>query len=166
MPNTSWTIRPAALPDIDALVSLRAYLLDGASEAAYTSRTPEESQRWKTAYRQWLAQALLDDERTRIVVAERKGEVLACATGLINLRPPAPDCLNGWCGWVQSVVVAPACRRQGVAERLMRELMQWFTERCVAKVLLETTLAAEALYRKLGFERSQEDLLIFAGGRP
>ncbi|NYT76950.1 GNAT family N-acetyltransferase [Alcaligenaceae bacterium] len=166
MQKASWTIRPAALSDIDALVSLRAHLLDGASEAVYASRTSEESRRWKTAYRQWLAQVLVVDERTRIFVAEQGGEVLACATGLINLRPPAPDCLNGWYGWVQSVVVAPAYRRQGIAERLMRELMQWFAKRGVAKVLLETTPAGETLYRKLGFSHSQECLLIFEGERP
>ncbi|UDM48807.1 GNAT family N-acetyltransferase [Cupriavidus sp. MP-37] len=165
MPKTSWTIRTAALPDIDALVSLRAHLLDGASAESYASRTPEESRRWKAAYRQWLIQVLVGDERTRVVVGEQGGEVLACATGLIDLRPPAPDCLNGWCGWVQSVVVAPVCRRQGIAERLMRELMQWFAGRGVAKVLLETTPAAQALYRRLGFVLSQEDLLIFAGDR-
>jgi len=39
MPKTAWTVRPAALADIDALVALRANLLDGASEASYVSRT-------------------------------------------------------------------------------------------------------------------------------
>ena len=102
----------------------------------------------------------------RIVVAEQAGEVVACATGLIDRRPPAPDSLTGWCGWVQSVVVVPACRRQGIAERLMRELLQWFAGRGATKVLLETTPDAEALYRKLGFARSQEGLLSFVGDRP
>lgn len=166
MPKTAWTVRPAALADIDALVALRANLLDGASETSYVSRTPDESRRWKIAYQEWLAQMLPGDAQVRIVVAEQAGEVVACATGLIDRRPPAPDGLTGWCGWVQSVVVVPACRRQGIAERLMRELLQWFAGHGATKVLLETTPAAEALYRKLGFARSPEGLLSFVGGRP
>lgn len=166
MPMTiAWTIRPATLPDIDRLIALRAQLLDGASTASYASRTPEESRIWKAAYQAWLTEVLPDDTQVRIIVAEQAGEVEACATGLIDQRPPAPDSLTGWCGWVQSVVVASACRRQGVAERLMRELLRWFAERGAAKVLLETTPIAEKLYSKLGFTRSSEGLLSFVGGR-
>ncbi|UVH51833.1 GNAT family N-acetyltransferase [Pseudomonas sp. CBSPBW29] len=166
MSNASWKIRPATSSDIEVLVALRTHLLDGASEASYASRTSEERLRWKAAYRDWLEPVLASGERARIVVADRDGEAVACATGLIDSRPPAPDCLNGWCGWIQSVVVSPPCRRQGMAERLMRELLQWFAAHGVTKVLLETTPAAEALYRKLGFVRSMEGLLNLSGGRP
>lgn len=166
MSNASWKIRPATPSDIEVLVALRAHLLDGASTESYASRTSEERFRWKAAYRDWLAPVLAVGERARIIVADRDGEVVACATGLIDPRPPAPDCLSGWCGWVQSVVVSPPCRRLGIAEQLMRELLLWFTERGATKVLLETTPTAEALYRKLGFVRCVENLLSLSGGRP
>lgn len=166
MVQASYTIRPAVPADIEVLVVLRAHLLDGASTASYASRTPEERRSWKATYSDWLAAVLADAERVRIVVAERAGEVVACATGLIDARPPAPDCLSGWCGWVQSVVVSPPCRRQGIAERLMHELLQWFAEHGAAKVQLEATPVAETLYRKLGFVRSPEGLLSLAGERP
>lgn len=166
MPNVSCKIRPAGPADIEALVALRAHLLDGASTASYASRTPEQRLRWKAAYRHWLAAGLADGALLRIVAAERDGEVVGCATGLIDVRPPAPDCLSGWCGWVQSVVVSPPCRRQGIAERLMHDLLQWFARRDVAKVQLEATPVAEPLYRKLGFVRSTEGLLSLSGGRP
>ena len=166
MSKSSWKIRPATPSDIEVLVELRTHLLDGASTASYASRTSEERLRWKAAYRDWLAPVLASGERARIVVADRDDEVVGCATGLIDPRPPAPDCLSGWCGWVQSVVVSPPCRRQGIAERLMHELLQWFADRGVTKVQLEATPAAEALYHKLGFVRSAEGLLSLSGGRP
>jgi GNAT superfamily N-acetyltransferase len=166
MPDVPLMIRPAAPPDIEVLVSLRAHLLDGMSEASYASRTSEASRQWKAAYRPWLAQILEGGERSRIVVADRCGEVVGCATALIDHRPPAPDCLSGRSGWVQSVVVSPAWRGQGIAERLIRDLLQWFAECSVSKVMLETTPMAEMLYRKLGFVRSPESLLSFSGGRP
>lgn len=166
MSKEFWKIRPATPSDIEVLVALRAHLLDGASTASYSSRTSEERLSWKAAYRDWLKPVLASDGRARIVVAERDHEVVACATGLISPRPPAPDCLSGWYGWVQSVVVSKPCQRQGIAERLMHELLQWFADRGVTKVQLETTPAAEVLYRKLGFVRSAEDLLNLSGARP
>jgi len=166
MVQDSCKIRPASLGDIEALVALRAHLLDGDSTASYASRTPEESLRWKAAYRDWLTKVLDGDGQVRILTAERDAEVVACATGLIDTRPPAPDCLSGWCGWVQSVVVSPSYRRQGIAKRLMHELLHWLSGRGAAKVLLEATPAAEPLYLKLGFVRSAEGLLTLSGGRP
>ncbi|NWN46663.1 GNAT family N-acetyltransferase [Pseudomonas sp. MAFF 301514] len=166
MSKELWKIRPATPSDIEVLVALRAHLLDGTSTASYASRTPEERLSWKAAYRGWLEPVLACGERVRIVVAERNNEVVACATGLIYPRPPAPDCLSGWYGWVQSMVVSKPCRRQGIAEQLMHDLLQWFADRGVTKVQLETTPAAGALYRKLGFVRSAEDLLSLSGDRP
>lgn len=64
------------------------------------------------------------------------------------------------------MVVSKPCRRQGIAEQLMHDLLQWFADRGVTKVQLETTPAAGALYRKLGFVRSAEDLLSLSGDRP
>lgn len=166
MPMTiAWTVRPATLQDVNALIALRAQLLDGASNASYASRTAEESQSWKAAYQAWLTQVLPGDQQIRIVVAEQASKIVACATGLIDRRPPSPDSLSGRCGWVQSVVVAPAYQRQGIAKLLMCELLKWFSGRGATKVQLETTPAAETLYRKLGFKRSPEGLLSFVGGR-
>lgn len=92
MSKELWKIRPATPSDIEVLVALRAHLLDGTSTASYASRTPEERLSWKAAYRGWLEPVLACGERVRIVVAERNNEVVACATGLIYPRPPAPDC--------------------------------------------------------------------------
>lgn len=166
MPITQLKIRSAARSDIDVLISLRAHLLDGAEGPGYASRNADESHRWKAAYRVWLSQVLEADDRTQIIVADNDGEVVGCATGIIDRRAPAPDCISGWCGWVQSMVVSPSWRRMGIAESLMHELLKWFSLMEVTKVVLESTHVAEAMYRKLGFSPNSERLLSFSGGRP
>ncbi|WP_316426031.1 GNAT family N-acetyltransferase [Klebsiella oxytoca] len=166
MPIKQLKIRSAVQSDIDILISLRAYLLDGTEGVGYSSRNAEESHRWKAAYRLWLSQVLETDDRTQIIVAENDGEVVGCATGIIDRRAPAPDCMSGWCGYVQSMVVLPLWRRMGIAERLMHELLQWFFMMKVTKVVLESTQVAEALYQKLGFSPHSERLFSLSGGRP
>jgi GNAT superfamily N-acetyltransferase len=155
------TVRPATVADLASLVALRAHLLDG-SAAIYSSKTPEDSARWRAAYRAWLSSRLSESDCVQILAAEHKesGQMLGCATAIIDQRAPAPGCLNGMSGWVQSVVVEPQWRNQGIARLLMQHLLRWFTNRGVGSVVLQSTEAAGTLYQTLGFEISNERLLI------
>ncbi|HBO0349223.1 GNAT family N-acetyltransferase [Pseudomonas aeruginosa] len=154
-------VRPATLTDLTSLVELRAHLLDGTS-ASYSSKTPEESAQWRAAYRSWLSNRLNDSDCVQILAAEHKesGQVLGCATAIIDQRAPAPGCLNGLSGWVQSVVVEPQWRNHGIARQLMQHLLRWFANRGVGSVVLQSTEAAGSLYQALGFTASDEHLMI------
>lgn len=161
MEQSFFTVRPATQADLASLVELRAYLLDGTA-ASYSSKTPEDAARWRAAYRTWLSTRLDESDCVQLIAAEHKksGKVLGCATAIIDERAPAPDCLNGLSGWVQSVVVDPQWRGQGIARRLMQYLLRWFSNRGVACVVLQSTEAAGRLYQNLGFTISNERLLI------
>ncbi|MCG8710454.1 GNAT family N-acetyltransferase [Brenneria goodwinii] len=158
-------IRVARIEDIQSLIKLRAILLDGNHSTIYTSRNAQESNLWKTAYNNWINDLHGSNENIRIVVAECEGQLAGCATGIVDSRPPSPDCITGLCGWVQSVVVLPQWRRRGVAFRIMQDLLSWFEERAVSKVVLESTKEAESLYEKLGFIISPEKFFIYEGNR-
>jgi GNAT superfamily N-acetyltransferase len=159
--STTIHIRQARTRDIEALIELRALLLDGTAES-YGSRTAEDRARWREAYRNWLFTILGNDDATAVWCAEHPYHpgLVGCATGIIDRRAPAQDCINGLSGWVQSVVVAADWRGQGIARRLMEHLMDWFTARQVAKIVLQTTPAAEQLYRAMGFVPGSESTLI------
>ena len=161
MDQPLFTVRPATLADVASLVELRAHLLDGTA-ATYASKSPEDAAQWRTAYRSWLGSHLGASDNLQILAAERRdsGEVIGCATAIIDLRAPAPNCLNGLSGWVQSVVVAPQWRGRGIAQQLMQHLLRWFTNRGVGCVVLQSTAAAGTLYETLGFAASDERLLI------
>ncbi|MCY1446672.1 Acetyltransferase (GNAT) family protein [compost metagenome] len=98
----------------------------------------------------------------QILAAEHKesGQLLGCATAIIDQRAPIPGCLNGLSGWVQSVVVEPQWRNRGIARQLMQQLLRWFANRGVGPVVLHSTEAAGTLYQTLGFATSDERLLI------
>ncbi|UTW08211.1 GNAT family N-acetyltransferase [Pseudomonas benzenivorans] len=161
MEQSFYTVRPASTADLASLIELRAHLLDGTA-ASYASRTPEDSASWRAAYRAWLASKLGVADNVQILVAEHQesGQIIGCATGLIDQRAPAPGSLSGLSGWVQSVAVAPQWRHRGIARQLMQHLLRWFANRGVASVSLQSTEAAGTLYQALGFAVSNECLLI------
>lgn len=161
MEQSFFTVRPATQADLVSLVDLRAYLLDS-TNASYSSKTPEDAARWRAAYRTWLSSRLNGSDCVQILAAEHKesGQVLGCATAIIDQRAPAPGCLNGLSGWVQSVAVEPQWRGRGIARHLMQHLLRWFANRGVGCVVLQSTATAGTLYQGLGFAVSDECLLI------
>ena len=59
-------------------------------------------------------------------------------------------------GYISNVAVAPACRRQGIADALIARLCELCTEHALAFVSIEVRAGNEpaaALYEKHGFER-------------
>lgn len=58
---------------------------------------------------------------------------------------------------VENICVAPACRRSGVGEALMEEMLRFAAERDAERIFLEVRAhnePAKALYRKRGFVES------------
>ena len=149
-------IRRAEKGDIPALIRLRAFLLDQ-GDAVYSATDPASRKAWKEVYGQWLVRRLGSDDAVTLI-AERGWDrcVMGIVTGIVDARPPGPDCITGRSGWVQSLVVHPSSRKRGVSSALMGELMAWFGSSGVSKVALQSTADAEHLYRGLGFQQADE----------
>lgn len=148
-------VQPATREHIDAVIELRALLLEG-SAASYACTSGEQRKLWRDAYKTWLSEALGVSQSSQLLVVLSDDQVVGCVTGFIDRRAPGPDCLNGLCGWVQSMVVLPAFRSRGISRVLMQSLMQWFEARQVGKIVLQSTPEAEPLYQRMGYLRSPE----------
>lgn len=151
--------RPAAIADIEELVRLRTFLLS-TGDGPYVARGPEEDEAWRHSYRGWLDRVLRwDDHRVHVAAIGSQGELAACAIAVIDDRAPTARCLNGRVGWVQTVVVDPALRHQGLGTRVMTYALDWLRANGASSVALQTTADGARLYRGLGFHPSDEDLL-------
>ena len=153
------SVRRAALSDIDQLIELRKELLSF-NDGYYASRNESEERAWQQSYRLWLTNNINNEADYFIAVAELNKQVCACSIAIIDNRVPMRGCLNGKSGWIQTVVVAKAFRRQGIALQLMEYLLQWFKSKAVQQIVLQTTPMAASLYEQLGFTPTTEALLL------
>ena len=91
----------------------------------------------------------MDIDLARSVVALADGEPV----GLVLLSCRGPE------GWVSGVGVHPSWRRQGIARRMMREILCLAWCAGLARLRLEVLTqnrAAGSLYEELGFERTRD----------
>jgi len=135
--------RPATGRDLDAVVELRALLL---AEMGLAVQEP----RWRAAARAALSDGL-ERGRLTVQVAERDGDVVACAVALLQDRLPTPGTPTGTYGWLEQVATLPAARGRGAARSCVLACLDWLRAQGVREVQMQATPAGEPLYRELGF---------------
>jgi GNAT superfamily N-acetyltransferase len=94
-------------------------------------------------------QVLVAQEDAWLGVAEHAGRLVGYCLGFDHLTFYA----NGRVSWIEEIMVAESCRRQGVGRALMAELERWARSRGSKLVGLATRRAAP-FYDSLGYEAS------------
>jgi ribosomal protein S18 acetylase RimI-like enzyme len=93
---------------------------------------------------------LLTDYNSVSLVARVDGLIAGFVIGRVDVEP---DLITGH---IMTLDVVPACRRQGIAQRLMLEVEEIFRQKKVREIRLEAregNLAALELYAKLGYKK-------------
>ncbi|MFD7335492.1 GNAT family N-acetyltransferase [Streptomyces violascens] len=151
--------RAATLDDIAELVRLRTLLLS-TGNAVYAARDEAEDEAWKRDYRAWLGRVLTGDcERVHVAVIGEPEDLCACAIAVVDERAPTVRCPSGRSGWVQTVVVDPALRQQGLGSLVMDHVLDWLRSAGADTAALQTTAVGAPLHQKLGFRPTGEELL-------
>ncbi|WGX96006.1 GNAT family N-acetyltransferase [Nocardioides sp. L-11A] len=162
VPETSWLLdgpdgfhlRLARPSDAAELTRHRRTIFEG---------HPQESEvAWLVSSQSYLADRLgrEDSGLCAVVVEEPDGtSLVASAIGWIDQHLPAPMGMDGRMGHIGSVVTDPEHRGRGLASALVRSVLAWFDLQGVARVELQTTPMATALYRSLGFEEVRSPVL-------
>lgn len=98
----------------------------------------------------WAADQLFaNDNKQRLLIAEREGEVIGYVLGTVNEEEDGPHC-----GCVEEIFVDEFYRREGVGTALCEALMDWMTKREVAGIRLNLVSGyprAEAFFQAIGF---------------
>lgn len=111
---------------------------------------------WLDALAMVLKEQLTADS-VRILVVDGDGDgdddgrLAACGIGTIEQRLPGPHLTNGRVGHVIGLVTDPAHRRRGHSRAIVRDLLDWFREREVARVDQYVSAEAEIPCRDLDF---------------
>jgi GNAT superfamily N-acetyltransferase len=71
-------------------------------------------------------------------------------------RPGSDDLELGPEAIVLNVYVEPGWRRRGVAEALMRAVLDALKDRCIRRVVLHASADGRRLYERLGFAQTNE----------
>jgi GNAT superfamily N-acetyltransferase len=134
MPNSTLTIRHAAINDADSVWIL-------VQDFAGTFAPKQEP--FDRTFR-----SLLQTPQTLILVAEQHdGSVV----GYLLAHCRSTFLANGPAAWVEEVTVAEQVRRQGVGQALMTEAESWAREQGAAYISLASRRAGE-FYRALAYE--------------
>jgi len=107
-------------------------------------------------YRAWARTRLRSGELVGCIAESPSGSVVA--SGCIWFRPdqPRPILPSLVSPYILSMYTEPAWRGQGVATRIVRELLQLCKERGFPNVELHAAALARPVYGRLGFERTWE----------
>jgi GNAT superfamily N-acetyltransferase len=145
--------RRATPDDAAQLAELRGVMID-----SFTGTTSTPDAPWWSASVDWF-RAQLAGEDVVAFVADADGRLLAGAVGIRERRPPRPTNLSGWAAHVSSVATRPEARRAGHARAVVGMLVDWFDAAGIPSLDLTTSVAAEAIYRSLGFAEHPERYL-------
>lgn len=113
--------------------------------------------RHDVVYARWVRRLMAARKFVAFVVEGPQGR--AVGSGGLWLMPsqPRPGSLGrGEIPYLLSMYTEPGYRRQGIASRIVREMVRWSRTRGYARVLLHASRFGRPVYERLGFEAGSE----------
>lgn len=145
-------IRKAKLSDIDMLV-------DNRLEFVCSIRTIANKEEFRIRTREYLQKHLEDDSLLSYIAVD-DGKIIASCILCIYETLPIPSCLSGKTGLLLNVNTLKEYRRQGLAYCLLTKLIGEAKLLGVGKILLDYTDDGYPLYKKIGFEELDREMVL------
>lgn len=105
---------------------------------------------WRDRLTEYFAAGIADGSQGWFV-AVRDSDRLGAAAAFLR-RSVVGEIQHRRTAVLAGVYVAPACRRNGLARELVIRTIEWARRQGCTEVRLQTSAAAEHLYRSLGFK--------------
>ena len=134
----------ASTADTDELIQMRlAYLTED-----YGALTDDQIIKISASLPKYFKEHL---GRDLIVYVARASDIVSCSFLLIQEKPANPSFINGRTGTILNVYTKPAYRRQGLAKKLLKQLISDAGSLNLDYIELRATNEGYELYRSLGF---------------
>ncbi len=145
-------IAALGLEDVDAFWRLRLQLFKELGEVAADADVRELETATKTYYlhhlqKDFVSWGAFDDNQL----------IALCSLCLIQ-RLPYQENLSGREGYLLNVYTCPAYRRQGIAGRLIGEVIKYAEDSHICRLWLNSSEAGKRLYTQLGFEEKGDEM--------
>ena len=137
--------RRATRSDIEAFAEIRVAFLTLIRTIDNPAAFYEETLRYLDAH--------IEQDDLLIYLALDQGEIVSTCMACLFQTAPLPSCASGKAAELLNVYTLSGYRRMGLAETLIRMLLEELQQRGVEKVLLDYTDDGLPLYEKLGFTR-------------
>lgn len=153
--TTNITIRPAQLADLPILLQHRRKMFEdmGQNDGNLLDAMCQGA-------RTYFVQALQDGSY-RGWLAEATGRIVAGGGIVISPWPASPLDVQPRRAMILNVYTEPEYRRQGIARKVMRLMLEWLRQEGFAGVALHASPEGKVLYESLGFQPTNEMRLKF-----
>ena len=149
--KSEYTIREARPADLDIIIRHRrnmfaemGYRQDARfTSALEASRRHFGEQLERGTYRGWF-------------IENTAGQIVAGGGLFILEYPPSPRDPSPRRPLIVNMYTEPACRRRGLARRLMETMIAWCREQGFGSIMLHASAEGRPLYASLGFQPANE----------
>ncbi|MCL4509288.1 MAG: GNAT family N-acetyltransferase [Chloroflexi bacterium] len=160
MSSQQIVIRQATLEDADLIASLRVALMRDLGRL-----TSMEGESHLKEHVKAFLQRSLPQGTFLSWIAEVDGRPVATVGAELRVSMPHPLNLAGIELYVLNVYTVPGYRRRGVAERLMRALLDYAQTNHAGRITLHASDQGRPLYKKLGFVERLGEMYLYPGNR-
>ena len=147
--------RKAGAGDVEVLSRLRVDMLsadNGLSEALQSALYQQT--------KEYLLSGL-KGQTFSSYIAEADGVVVAMGGICYFDLPPTEFCLTGKTAYVSNIYTLPAYRKNGIAGKIVKLLMEEAEGSGVERVLLKPTAQGKPLYQEYGFQQWKDAMVYF-----
>lgn len=153
MDSAKLTVRQAEVGDIPAMIAMRLALFQDLGYLPPDADTTEVVR----ANQAYLSRKLQSDEFVGWL-AEYEGRAVATASLVVLEKMPTAANLTGLEAYLMGVYTAPAFRRMGAGELLVRQAIAYTQERGIPRLSLHASDHGRPLYERLGFRPSPTEM--------
>lgn len=145
-------MRRATVDDVPVLVRHRRRMW-----AELRDFSPPELDRHDAVYRRWVRGLIGRRRFLALVVEDMAGHPVGSGGLWLMPSQPRPGVLGrGEMPYILSMYTEPGYRGQGVASRIVREMVRWSRARGFGRIVLHASRLGRPVYERLGFEAGSE----------